>query len=262
MTADKKLWQNVNLYPTLDGQMVSNVNVNSGYTLNAIVLNNGTETQYNVTVEFYIFPSGSSFLWPSSPYGTGTIASLNSNTSVCITCSNVWTPSASGGTHQCLVAVVYSDACSSPVVVGSKIDLTNAQVAQHNEQVVITKAANAARSSSTQASSLFNVEKTTTNGHVIVKRGKLVDSKSVLELRGVNPYLQETASTETINIIDKKDGKSHGAKMHLKAGKSYKLEIQVSFQGVDTDGSTGALYYVEEYEGDTLVGGISMIVVL
>lgn len=249
-------WMNPNVYPTtMTGDEVSVVQSGGNYNINAVVQNNGTETETGVTVNYYMYPGGTQFVCPTSPYGSITIASLAAGGTQLMVCPNMWLPDIQNNIDQCLIAVVYSDACPSPVQPGDAFDLFNPQIGQHN--ITVTNAANAMELSRT-----CHIENAGDNCKIVITRTPLDNNRTTLERRDVNPYLQEAPIEDSIHITDIATGESTGNTMSLLAGKSYDLRFTVSFkEGIqEANPATGALYSLEQYENGVLIGGVSLLI--
>jgi hypothetical protein len=247
------IWCNPNVYPgDANGNPVT-PQIGVPIHLWAKVDNNGTDPALDLEVSFFIVMASGGINWPQSAHGSGALSALPPGQIMGVMCSVPWIPDSSLGTHQCIVAVASCLDCPSPPTVpGTAVAVSNQQIGLHNVFLAIVAAASPAVERS------FNILNARAPGYVKMTRGSLSAHPDLLTSRGLDPTLAEAPQNEKFGIVARSDGGEKGTTLHFNAGDTHALNAKVEANNADP--GTAAIYHVEHYENNELLGGVSLIV--
>ena len=215
--------------------------------------NTGTESASAVNVSFFICIPSPQPVWPQSAHGSAALSTLAAGQIASLFCSVPWVPDSSYGSHQCLVAVVSCLDCPAPPTPpGQQVNPYNTQTAMHNVFLFMLQAG------LQTVERNFDVINAPVAGRLVMTRVPLAARAATLQSLGVDPNLPEAPPHDKFGIVDKADGSDKGTTLTIQAGDNYSLHAAVEVN--NTSPGTAAFYQVEQFEGDTSLGGVSFII--
>ena len=219
----------------------------------AKVQNNGTAIAQIVNVSFYLCIPSSNVVWPKSAHGSGSVSSIAVGATQAIMCSVPWIPDSTVSSHQCLVGVASCLDCPAPSTTpGQPVDANNPQIGQHNLTITLV----AATADSTTR--YFSVMPSKNPGYVQITREPLSKNAVALKSRGIDPNIPEAPKGEKLSIKRQSDDKEFGDRMDFKAGEKHELYTTVHCN--DIKSGTAAIYHVQHFENNKLVGGVGQVI--
>jgi hypothetical protein len=219
----------------------------------AKVQNNGTATAQFVNVSFFLCVPAGNVVWPPSAHGSGSVPSIAVGATQPVMCSIPWIPDTTVSAHQCLVGVASCLDCPAPPTTpGQPVDFNNPQIGQHNLTISLVTV------TSDSTARYFNVVDSKNPGYVQITREPLSKHAAALKSRGIDPKIPEAPSGEKLDIKRQSDDKAFGDRMDFKAGEKHELYTIVHCN--DIKPGTAAIYHVQHFENNKLIGGVSQII--